>query len=273
MNILYCGDKKIEDGLIISVLSLMKAVKEPLNIYVITMELKLGEKTFNPVSKEVIDFLDNYIKSKNEESFVRLIDATEQFNAEIPTANLETRFTPYCMLRLFADQILELPEKILYLDNDVICRLDCSDFYNQDIENYEIVGVLDHYGKWFFRNNLLKLDYINSGVLLMNLTKIKETGLLAKCRHRCRTKEMFMPDQSALNKLAILKKIDHRRFNEQRRLYRDTVLQHFTTSFRFLPWFHKLTVKPWQIDEVHQKLKLYEYDDLLNEYRKVLEEI
>ena len=32
MNILYCGDKKIEDGLIISVLSLTKAVKKTFNI-------------------------------------------------------------------------------------------------------------------------------------------------------------------------------------------------------------------------------------------------
>lgn len=273
MNILYCGDKKIEDGLIISVLSLTKAVKETLNIYVVTMKLTLGEKTFKPVSKEVIRYLDDYLKAKNRESFIKLIDVTDLFNAERPIKNMETRFTPYCMLRLYADQILTLPEKILYLDNDVICRLDCSDFYNQDITNYEIVGVLDHYGKWFFRNNLFKADYINSGVLLMNLKKIKETGLLAKCRYRCKTKQMFMPDQSALNKLAILKKIEPRRFNEQRRLYKDTVLQHFTTSFRFLPWFHKLTIKPWQIDEVHQKLNLYEYDELFSEYRKVLEEI
>ncbi len=35
---------------------------------------------------------------------------------------MKTRFTPCCMLRLFADEILELPDKILYLDNDVICR-------------------------------------------------------------------------------------------------------------------------------------------------------
>lgn len=273
MNILYCGDKKIEDGLIISVLSLAKAVKEPLSIYVVTMKLIYEEKTFSPVSEEIISFLNGYLKAKNEESFVKLIDVTDLFNAQRPIKNMATRFTPYCMLRLYADQISDLPEKILYLDNDVICRLDCLDFYNQDITNYEIVGVLDHYGKWFFRNNPFKADYINSGVLLMNLKKIKETGLLKKCRDRCKEKKMFMPDQSALNKLAIQKKIEPRRFNEQRKLHKNTVLQHFTTSFRFLPWFHKLTVKPWQIDEVHNKLNLYEYDELFAEYKKVLEEI
>lgn len=269
MNLLYCGDKNIENGLIISVLSLMKTVKQPLNIYVVTMSLEFGGKVFNPVSREVIEFLDRYIKNGNSESFIKLIDATNQFTSNMPMINMDTRFTPYCMLRLFVDKIPELPEKILYLDNDVICRLDCSEFYHQDITKYEIVGALDYYGKWFFKNNLFKFDYINSGVLLMNLKKIKETGLFEKCRARCQNKKMFMPDQSAINKLAVLKKIESRRFNEQRKLHKDTVFQHFTTSFRFFPWFHKITVKPWQIDDVHKKLKLYEYDELLEEYTKI----
>lgn len=32
-----------------------------------------------------------------------------------------TRFTPCCMLRLYADRIPELPDRLLYLDTDVLC--------------------------------------------------------------------------------------------------------------------------------------------------------
>ena len=88
----------------------------------------------------------------------------------------------------------------------------------------------------------------------------------------CLTKKMFMPDQSALNKLAVKKKIMPRRFNEQRRLHKNTVLQHFTTSFRLFPIFHSVTVKPWMFDEVHSTLKLYEYDDLFKEYTALIEQ-
>ena len=66
----------------------------------------------------------------------------------------------------------------------------------------QVVGVLDHYGKWFFRNNIFKIDYINSGVLLINLQLIKETRLFEKCRKMCKEKELLLPDQHALNKLA-----------------------------------------------------------------------
>ena len=77
-----------------------------------------------------------------------------------------------------------------------------------------------------------------------------------------------MPDQSALNNLAVAKKIDKRKYNEQRRLHKDTVLQHFTTSFRLFPILHTITVKPWMFDEVHKVLKLYEYDWLFEEYKE-----
>lgn len=271
MNILYCGDENIKDGLVISILSVLKNVKEELQIYVLTMDIENNQKKFKGISQENIDILDKRVKEVNKNNFVKRIDITNLFKEELPVENIETRFTPYCMLRLFVDKIPNMPEKILYLDTDVICRKDCSEFYNQDISKYELVGVLDHYGKWFFKKNIFKFDYINSGVLLLNLSKIKATKLFEKCRKMCREKEMFMPDQSAINKIAKSKKIVSRKYNEQRKLKDDTVLQHFTTSFRFFPWFHALTIKPWHIERVHKELKIREYDDIFNEYTQIID--
>lgn len=269
MNILYCGDQNMEDGLIISVLSLLKHADEALHIYVFTMEAETKEKKYFPVSDEVVTFLDRRVKQRDEESFVRKSDLTEEFKKDWPQANIDTRFTPYCMLRLFADEIPELPDRILYLDNDVICRRNFRNFYETDLEGYELAGVLDYYGKWFFRKNIFHMDYMNSGVLLLNMKEIRRTGLFSRCRRMCREKKMFMPDQSAINMLAGGKKRMPRKYNEQRKLQEDTVLQHFTTSFRLFPWLHTLTVKPWQIEKVHSELKLYEYDDILEEYQNI----
>ena len=132
----------------------------------------------------------------------------------------------------------------------------------------KLPGTLDYYGKWFFKNRKIKFNYINSGVLLLNLEKIKETGLFKRARQMCQSKKMFMPDQSSLNKLSVNKKIEKRKYNEQRRLKKDTVFQHFTTSFRLLPFFHKVTIKPWNLDKVHQRLKIFEYDDILTRVSK-----
>ncbi|MBQ3817023.1 MAG: glycosyltransferase family 8 protein [Clostridia bacterium] len=268
MNILYCGDGNISDGLTISVLSLIKNVKQPLCIYVLTMSYM--EKA--ALSEEFADFLDRRVKSVNNESFVKLFDITNLFESEQPNANKDTRFTPFCMLRLFADEIKEIPDKILYLDCDVICRKDFSKMYNIDLADNELAGVLDYYGRWFFKKNPFKFDYLNSGVLLLNMKRIRKTGLFSKCRKLCRNKKMFMPDQSAINKLSIGKRILPRKYNEQRKLKEETVFQHFTTSFRFFPYIRSVTVKPWQQDKLHNVLGIYEYDGLLKEQRILKEE-
>ncbi|MBQ7999796.1 MAG: hypothetical protein IJ298_01090 [Ruminococcus sp.] len=269
MNILYCGDKNIADGLIMSLLSLMEHNTEPLNVYVLTMDYKGNGKVCEPLPESLAEYLDEFLKEKNQQSSLTLVDVTEYFTQELPDANMQTRFTPGCMLRLYADCVDVLPSKLLYLDNDVICVKSITELYSTDMSELEIAGVLDYYGSWFFRKNIFRLDYLNSGVLMMNMDKIKQTGLFARSRRRCMEKRMFMPDQSALNKLSVKKGILHRRFNEQRILRDDTVLQHFTTSFRFFPYIRTVTVKPWNIDKVHSVLKLHCYDDLYLRFQSV----
>lgn len=139
MNVLYCGDRNIESGLIISILSLLKNAKTNLKVYVLTINSK--EWNIDGVTDKCIDVLDNKMKLINKENSIEKFDITEIFEKELPAKNMKTRFTPCCMLRLFADEIPELPDKILYLDNDVICRKDCQEFYNHDMEKYEIARV------------------------------------------------------------------------------------------------------------------------------------
>ena len=269
MNILFCGDSNITDGVLISTLSILRSVSSPLSVYILTAHCENENRVFKAIPPEFGDTLDGLLKRTNPESRAEIIDITELFRENLPAANMNTRFTPCCMIRLYADLVEKLPDKILYIDNDVVCRSDFSDFYNQDMGDYELAGVLDRYGKWFFRCGSFSMNYLNSGVLLMNLKKIRETGLFRECRKRCRDKRMFMPDQTAINKLASAKKIIPRRFNEQKKIKNDTVFQHFTTKFRFWPFVHTVTVKPWQIDKMHDVLGIYEYDDLLEEYQNL----
>lgn len=267
MNILFCGDANIQKGIWICILSLMKHISEEIHVYIMTVSFEINGRKYEAVSKEFADELSVLLKKHNECDSVHLFDVSKEFLAELPVANIDTRFTPCCMLRLYADLIPEIPEKILYLDNDIICRKsELIDFYNISMDNTEFAGVLDFYGSWFYRRYIYKRDYINSGVLLLNMKKIKETGLFKKCRTVCAEKEMLLPDQAPLNKLSVAKKRVSRKYNEQRHVTKKTVVQHFTTTFRILPWFHTVSVKPWDIERVHSVLKVHEYDDLLKEY-------
>lgn len=274
MNILFCGDRNVQDGLLIAVLSLLENTQEHLDIYVLTLDMSMNGRIYSPIEQTFVDYLNETVSAQYDDRlYIKLIDTTDLFKDETPDANLSTRFTPCCMLRLFADKIDEIPDRILYLDTDVICRRDFGDFYYQNMDGVEIAGVLDYYGRWFFRKNIFKRDYLNSGVLLMNMCKLRKTGLLSSCRHMCTTKQMFMPDQSALNKLSVSKRICERKYNDQRRLHSDTVFQHFTTHFKFFPYVRTETVKPWQTEEVTTILHIpeSEYGALFAKYYDIKE--
>ena len=97
----------------------------------------------------------------------------------------------------------------------------------------------------------------------MNMENIRKSGLFEKCRKMCRDEKMFMPDQTALNKLALKIKIPSK-YNAQGKIKKDTVFKHFTTYFKFLPYFRAVTIKPWDVCKMHTKLKIYEFDHLLD---------
>ena len=262
MNILYCGDRNVEKGIMMSAISLGMQTKEPLHVYLLTMDYQSKDKNYEMISLACVEKLEDRLNRFHKESFVKRIILPEQMKKLIGGVNLQTRFTPFCMLRLFADLLEELPDKILYLDADVICRKNPMELYDMDITSYEIAGVLDYYGSWVFRKKWYRRDYINSGVLLLNLKMIREDKMFAKCRDLCQNKKMFLPDQSAINKAAKKKKLLPRQYNEQSKLKDNTCFLHFTTTFRFFPWIHTVTVKPWEIDRVHKILGIYECDRL-----------
>ncbi len=270
MNILYCGDKNILDGLIISILSLVHHQKEVLNIYILTMDYP--DANYESLDEKTIQNLAKIIQEYNPKHTITLLNITNTFWQYMPKANLNTRFTPYCMLRLYAD-LLDLPSKILYLDNDVVALKDIKELYNIDNTNYELVGVLDNYGSKFFRKKIYRKDYLNSGVLLLNLDLIKKTKLLEKARHKCAKQKLLLPDQTALNIYSKHKLIVNRKFNEQKEVKDDTVIRHFSTTFKFWPKICTQTVKPWQITKLHDVLNFYDIDDLLEEYQEVLRRI
>lgn len=262
MNILFCGDSGVCDGLFLSALSVGKNAAQPVHIYILTAHV--GTRTAIP--PPFADRLQEALRAKNARNRVTLLDISGPFGQYLPLANMDTRFTPLCMLRLFADIPPEIPDKLLYLDTDVLCRADFSDLYHSDMGDAEIAGVPDRYGKWFF-GNILRHDYLNSGVLLMNMAAIRQSGLLRRCRRLCRDTRMFMPDQTALNKLAVKRKLPAR-YNAQGAIKRDTVFKHFTTFFRFFPYFRAVTIKPWHTDRLHGELHIFEFDDILEEYER-----
>ena len=106
-------------------------------------------------------------------------------------------------------------------------------------------------------------------MLLMNMKKIKETGLLEKARERIKTKKMIFADQDAVFRSTTKKKLLPRIYNEQSKFNKkDTVICHFCKRLMFRPYPHTENFKQWNVEEVHSILKCYAFDDDLEEYLK-----
>lgn len=287
MNILYCGDAGIARGVLVSILSLVRNgrkkydaktrqmvvdenLEEPVyHIYIMTIRYE----GVRPFEKKTAEFLDRLVKKVNQKSFVKLIDATDVFVKNLPKKNMGSYFTPCSMLRLYLDKVPELAilDKILYLDYDVVCRGSIEEFYETDLDGIEVAGVLDIYGRRFYHyHGLFKQDYMNSGVMLFNVPECLKTGMLDKAVQLCTEKWMLLADQSALNKAIVRRKLVDRKYNEQEERPREsTVLHHFSNNFKFWPYFRVQKVKPFEVDKIHQVLKITEYDDILAEFRQL----
>lgn len=271
INVCYCGNEGVFSQILLSVLSLVKHNKGAFSVYLLTMDLRERDARFLPITEGQSALIDTVLKRENPESGVCLIDVSELYRGYYKNGkNGKNSFTPYAYIRLFADILPEMlsVEKLIYLDADVMCCLDIAQLWDTDISGYEFAAVKDAVGHIFVNPR-----YCNSGVLLLNMEKIRKTGLLDKSRRRVKNRKMFMPDQSALNFLAKKKLILPRRFNEQRAIRQDTVLKHFCQQFKWYgPFFKLYNYKQTDRENVHNVLHIHDFDDIYELYDALSEE-
>lgn len=263
INILFAGNSKVFDGALTELISITNRTKEDVCAYIFTMDATNLNKDYTSISEEDCEFLDDVVKKKNSRNAVKRVDVTSLYKKEFSGSKNENAYcTPYTLLRLLADLIPDIPDKILYLDLDMMAGGDISKLYNTNIEEYEYAAVKEKYGCWIIRP-----DYINAGMLLLNMKKIKETKLLEKAREKIRNKKMIFADQDAIFWSTTKKKILPRIYNEQSKFNKkDTVICHFAKRMVWVPYPRTENIKQWHIDKVHKIYKCHAFDKDLEEY-------
>ena len=269
MHILFSGNDKVFDGILTCALSIFKRsrIEEGITFYVLTMDVSHIKETYRPISDRQISFLEDVMRSYHPDCRVIKLDITDLYHKEFNACPNEDAYcSPYTLLRLFADQIDCLPDKILYLDVDVMFNRDIHLLYDINIDNVEYAAARDHYGKFLIHPN-----YINAGVLLFNLKRMRETGILAKARELIKTKKLVFADQSALIRSTTKKKMLPQKFNDQKFLHKSTVVRHFSKRLFYLPYPHTENIKQWQIERVKKVFGYDCFDDVFDEYRRLKE--
>lgn len=155
---------------------------------------------------------------KDDLIFFRKI--SEMYGFEIKIIAVETstisrfkihnHFTKSVYIRLLIPDILEKEDKVLYLDSDLIISKKLSDLFNLDMSNFLYAGVHDLSGEKTTKIEIKSAgSYINSGVLLMNLKKLREDNSFLKMSRMYDefSESLVWVDQCLINKYSEDKKI------------------------------------------------------------------
>ena len=264
INVMFCGNHAVFDGFLTAALSILKRTDtdEPFRFIILTMDVSHIKPEYTPMKEEQAEIFRTAIERYNEKNTLELIDVTELYRQEFDGCPNEDAYcSPYTVLRLLADLIPEIPDKLLYLDADVMFNRDIRLLYDIDVSGVEYAAARDHYGKF-----LVNPNYINAGVLLLNMNMMKKTGILTRARALLRERKLMFADQSALIRSTTKRKIISGKFNDQKFLRKSTVVRHFSKRLFYLPYPHTDNVKQWQTDRVHKIFGYRQFDDIYEEY-------
>ena len=190
-----------------------------------------------------LDRLDVHVIHRDlDETDMRRIRALEDGNTSISFIRFDagllngspttSRYPLEIYFRLFAPILLEKNiDRILYLDVDTICINSLVELYNTDIEDYYFAGCT-HTKRMLTRINAIRLGmgsdskacYINTGVMLMNLSRLRSKWdpdrIFAFIRDRGQT--FVLPDQDIIMALygSRIRLLDTLRYNLSDRILR-----------------------------------------------------
>lgn len=172
MNIMYASDDNYAWLMGISMISLFENNKASEEVNVFLFGDNLSEENENILSG---------IADKYGRKFMH-IDVEK---VKIPDYIMSERYPKSTYSRLFAYDLLPSNvKKLIYLDCDIIVSGSLEDMFNRDVEGKAFLAVKDCVSKAYKRKIGLKASdtYINAGVLLMNLDRLREIPIAERMK-------------------------------------------------------------------------------------------
>lgn len=247
MNLLFAINQKFTDLLCNCIHSIIKnGASEHYDVFILHSDLCEQDK--NKISQV-----------GTEQMSCHYIPVDEDIFEGFPVSN---RYPLQIYYRLVAPLLLPKEmERILYLDVDLVVINPLDELYNTDFEgNYYVACT--HVKECLTKINQVRLGvenapYINTGVMLMNLSALRENLTIQQIRETAQ-KKMFtflLPDQDLLTVIygERIKLVDTMRFNLS-----DRILSFYNSNPKNnkcdLYWIRKNTViihycgknKPWE---------------------------
>ena len=246
MDVVFNVDNGYVRHLCVTILSILdKNPNDDIAFHIITCELSKENREY------IFSLLVEYHAS------VRFYDVDintlKKFSVGKLTGNPNISYAAY--LRLFIPNLLSQNiDKVLYLDCDIVVIGSLFELWNKDICQY-CLAALDDYGN-AQKSGAERLGlesgfkYFNSGVMLINLQKLREMNFMKKVQDYLVTDgyRILMHDQDILNGLLYKQRLP---LEERWNMMRNT---DNTTDYSII---HFAGLKPWYIECPHPLKHIY----------------
>ncbi len=179
--IVYITDDNYTMPTIISIISLLKNMQNPPTVYILGIDLS----------------------NKNKEYFNGL-NGVKLLNLDNKYKNLDLKHRHVTKSALFKFDLAEIFnefDKILYIDSDTVIKDDIKTLLDTDVEGVYGGVVKDCIGE-IIHNDTKRLsvkNYFNSGVMLLNLAKMREDNIKEKLLNAKKTAPVDYLDQEIFN--------------------------------------------------------------------------
>lgn len=248
LDIVFAGDDNYIKPLSVALTSLNMTTKTPVNAFILT-------KGFNQINRQKLLELDEKLPHVTIQILPIQFEAFQKF----PMTN---RWNESIYFRYLIADILSNKDKVLYLDGDIVVLDDLTPLFKIDLGQHVIAGVIeDLESEEVTQKPILKgiPFYINSGVLLMDLDKMRQSDAVARLfdvTNRYQN-EFTHYDQDAIN-LVFMHQIKALpvKYNAQHRIHTpfDKVIYHYSGK-----------KKPWKSNalEFFEWQKFYAYKEAI----------
>lgn len=242
INILMSVNKKFLEHAEELIYSLIYYSSREVHIYLMYIEDEL--------KKEDLEKIKNFVKKAGNAKVIPIKFDVKNLKGMPVTDNDGDFFGMESYSRLFcAFKLPKSVKKILYLDADMICTGDIAELYDLEFDGNTWIACEDIAIK---PKDLERLDlpkdykYINSGMLLINVKKLKETYTEKDIVQMIRDnhKVLIYPDQDFINKMFRndIKIVD----NKYNLIAKDIRYKNLTNKPLIIHFAG--SVKPWQDD-------------------------
>lgn len=193
LNIVFASDDNYVQPLAVSIYSLLDNVRREVKITI----LDGGISDFNK------DKLLNIAKKFNTNLYFYKMQDSLFFGFPIIF-----HYSIAIYYRLILDKIFEGDlDKVLYLDCDILVLGDVSKLFDLNLDKFYLAAVKDNISEDFKKVSKVKdfdikiKDMFNTGVLLLNLKKIRQDSIMDKSMKFIDNykNDLTLPDQEALN--------------------------------------------------------------------------